>query len=1072
MKLTSFLIFVALVQATASVYSQTTLLSLNMKNSSLKEVFREIEKQSEFTFLYNDAKINVNKEVNVDFQSGKVEDILNQVLNGTGIAFVVIDKQVVLAGKDQLSSAVQAAQQQVRKITGKITDQGGASLPGVSVVVKGTTAGVITDSDGNYSLSGIPANATLQFSFVGMKMQEIEVGNKTTVNVVLAEETIGLEEVIAVGYTSKQKSQISSSISVIPSEKLKTVTSNNVSNMLQGQAAGVVVSSSSGDPNAGTAIIIRGSSSINADSSPLYVVDGIIGGTANPRDVESITILKDAAATGLYGSRAANGVIIITTKSGKSGKTRVNINNTVGFSYASMGNYQVMNSQQAYDYQKSFLSESFFNQYRPASLLDHDTKWMDLAYRTGFTQSYGADLSGGNEKTQFYIAGNYYDEQGTVYHTNRKEYNFRANLTHRITDKLKVIVKLNVNSLGSENEASGNYGAIHGAASNMPWDYPCNDDGSIRKGTEAGWIGRENDNFLHGWQYNSDFTNGKGFDGDLNFDYNIFKNLTFSTYNRVSFRTRKREMYYDVLAKAGKGMGELWNWFNNDNKLITSNRLKYDKNFGKNSVTAIAVFEGEKNFSDNNNMYGNSIATGLHVMEAAAMIMKADGISPGNIGENAFYKGLVQVDYSFNHKYFLIGSLINEASSRFGVNNRSANFFTLGSSWILSNEDFMDNLSIFNELKIRASYGSTGNANIGNYQSMGLYSFSTQYNGVPGAIPSQLANPDLTWEKANTTDFGIDIGLFNRITFNFDWYDKTTDGLLLSVEKPYTSGYTSFMANVGSIKNRGVEFVLNTKNLVGEFKWETGFNISFNKNEILKLAGGKDITSGNFRFREGEGLYTYWFQKWAGVDPANGDPLWEVVTKDANGVATISTTNAYASATMQLAGSALPDFTGGLTNNFSYKRFYLNTFANFTHGNLVYNSMDSDGAYETLNERVLTSGESIWKTPGDIATHPKPVLGGNHNSNKPSSRFLEDGSYFRLRNVTFGYNLPTKLLSALRISTASIYFSADNAFTLTKFKGTDPEVFVSPGAGTVGDAGGNYKYPMSKKMLFGINIGF
>lgn len=996
--------------------------------------------------------------------------VLKKLIIQLKIAFFV----VLVSGTNVFAAdafSVSDLQQQV--VTGKITDsQTGDAMPGVNVLVKGTALGAISDIEGKYSLSVPNQNATLVFSFIGYISQELPLGGKSVLDVVLSGEVTGLDEVIVVGYTSKQKSQISSSIAVVAPEKLRAVTSNSVSNLLQGQAAGVVVSSSSGDPNASPAIIIRGSSSINAGSSPLYVVDGIIGGSANPRDVESVTILKDAAATGLYGSRAANGVIIITTKSGKSGKTQVNINATVGSNKPSFGKFEIMNAQQAYDYQKSFLSPAFFAQYRPASLLEHDTKWKDLVYRTGVTQSYGADVSGGNEKTQFYVAGNYYNEQGTVSHTNREEYNFRANLSHKITDKLKITVKLNVNSLWTETEASGNYGAIMAALRNMPWDYPYNPDGSIRKGTEVGWIGRENDNFLHGWQYNSDFTNGTGFNGDLNLDYNILKNLTFSTYNRVSFGNSKRERYYDVLAKAGKGMGELWNWFSNYNSLITSNRLKYDKNFGKNSVSAIAVFEGEKNFSDNNNMYGNGIATGLDVMEAAATIMKADGISPGNIGENAFYKGLVQVDYSFDNKYFLIGSFINEASSRFGANNRSANFFTLGSSWIISNENFMENLSMLSELKLRASYGSTGNANIGNYQSLGLYSFSTQYNGIPGAIPSQLANPDLTWEKAKTTDFGVDIGLYNRITLNFDWYDKTTDGLLLSVEKPYTSGYASFMDNVGSVRNRGVEFVLNTKNLVGAFKWETGFNISFNKNKILKLSGGKDITSGNFRFREGEALYTYWFQKWVGVDPANGNPLWELVTTDANGNKTISTTNAYATATMQLTGSALPDYTGGFTNNFSYKRFFLNTFANFTHGNLVYNAVDSDGAYETYNERVLTSGESRWANPGDIATHPKPILGGNLQSNKPSSRFLEDGSYLRMRNITLGYDFPQEMLKSLNMSSVRVYVSADNMFTFTKYKGMDPEVVVSPGSGTIGDAGGAYKYPISKKLLFGINIGF
>ncbi len=971
-----------------------------------------------------------------------------------------------------LSSLLVTAQNST--VSGIVKDEKGP-LDGASISVKSNPKiGASTDGNGRYSFT-VPANGILMFTFKGYKSMEMPVNGRSTVDAVLQAESDVLTDVVIVGYTSKQRSQISSSVSIVSGKELNDVTSNSITNLLQGKAPGVVVSNASGNPNAASNIVIRGSSSISAGAEPLIVVDGIIGGSANPTDVESITVLKDASATGLYGSRAANGVIIITTKSGKVGKTRVTLNASTGFNNVSMGNFKVMDAQQVYDYHKSFFSAADFARERPASLLSQNTNWMDLTYRTGITKNYEVGVSGGSEKTQFYISGNYYNEEGTVRHTGLQRFNVRTNLSHKINEKLKLSVRFNGSNRTFENEASGNYGAISAAVQNLPFDNPYNADGSIKIGTEPGWTGREQDNFLHGWQYNFDKGKTLSLDGDINLDYFITRNLIFSTYNRASYANSKSELYYDVRAKAGKGLGELTNNYNFNNKLITSNRLRYEKNFGRHSVNAIVVAEAEKNYRDQNNLFGTNISPGLHVMEAAATILRPTS-TPGSTSENAFSKGLVQLDYGYNNRYFLIGSFINESSSRFGKNNRAANFYTLGTSWIISNEDFMHNLKIFNQLKVRASYGSTGNANIGDYQSLGLYSFASQYAGNPAAIPFQIPNNDLTWEKAKSLNFGLDIGLFNRISLNADWYNKTTKGLLLNVPLPTTSGYSSVIQNVGSVKNTGVELNLTTKNFDGKnFKWETSFNIAFNKNEVLVLNQGKDITTGDMRISVGRDLYTWYFRKWAGVDPANGNPLWEMITTDASGNKSLITTSNYNLATLQFTGKASPDFTGGISNAISYKSISLRAFANFVSGGLVYDQTfaGSDGAYQTYNEAVLQKGQTRWEKAGDIATHPKAVYGGNLNSNKPSSRFLEDGSYIRLRNITLGYQLPANLLSKARIANAKLFVSGDNLWTGTNYLGTDPEVALSPGNGaTIGNSGSAYKYPISKKILFGINIEF
>jgi TonB-linked SusC/RagA family outer membrane protein len=958
-------------------------------------------------------------------------------------------------------------------VKGKVSDKTGP-VPGVTISLKNNTkVAVSTDANGNYSIR-VPEDGILIFQAVGFNTVEVPVNGKTVINVTMNEGISNLDEVVVVGYTSKSLSQLSSSVAVVSGEKLRDVTSNDVTSMLQGKAAGVIVSASSGSPNAEPSIIVRGSSSITAGAGPLYVVDGIIGGTVNPSDVESVTILKDAAATGLYGSRAANGVIIITTKTGKAGNNQVNFSATTGINKVNMGNFDVMDSQELYDYQKTFFDPAIFARDRPASLLQQNTDWSDLAFRTGVTQNYTLSVSGGSEKTQVYISGNYYNEQGTLRTTGRESYNLRTNISHSINSKLKVGVRLDASYRKWQEDASGNYGAIVGSTRNLPWDNPFNADGSIKKGTEEGWIGREHDNFLHGWQYNLNDTRRTSLAGDVKIDYLISKNLTFTSSNRANYSNTKGELYYDVRAKAGIGLGQLTNDLSYASSLITSNRLLYDKSFGKHNLSAIAVAEAEKNYNEANRLYGQGFVAGLHVMNAASQILSSGDLN-GSINENSFSKGLVQVDYNYNNRYFAVGSYIKEASSRFGANHRSGDFYTMGASWILSNEEFMSQQKTFDLLKFRASYGSTGNAQIGNYQTLGLYSFSSQYAGFSASTPFQLANADLTWEKAKSFNLGLDIGFFKRIALNVDVYSKTSAALLLDVQLPYTSGFTSVIRNVGSVRNRGVELNLNTVNLNGAFRWETNFNIAFNKNRVMKLDQGKDIiTDDGFSpptiVRVGQDLNSFYMRRWAGVDPANGDPLWEKVSTDANGNRTVTTTNKLSEATSQIVGSFSPNFTGGFTNTFTYKAFSLSAFFNFVSGNEVFNasrtSFDSDGAYETVNNMKPMDDWSRWQKPGDIATHPKAVFGGNLNSNKISSRYLEDGSYIRLRNVQLGYELPKTFLTKINVKNARVFLSGDNLWTGTKYSGMDPEVSLGPGGGNSAD-----RYPISKKILFGINIG-
>jgi len=950
------------------------------------------------------------------------------------------------------------------RVTGVVKDTDGQPMPAVTVAIKGTTNAVSTSVDGKFSISA-PADGVLTFSFIGYNTKEVNVDGKTSIDVVLSSSMKQLNEVVVVGYTSKQVSQLSSSVSVINGDRLRDVTSNDVVSLLQGKAPGVVVSSASGDPTSVSSILIRGAASISASTSPLFVVDGNIGGTYNASDVESVTVLKDAAATGLYGSRAANGVIIITTKSGKAGVTKIDVSSTVGFNTKTTGNFHLMDSQQLYDYQKTF--------YNPdPSVLKNNTNWFNLAFRRALTQNHTIAVSGGSDKTQYYISGNYYNEQGTLIDNNNRNYNFRTNVITKLNSKLKLSVLLNT-IYTQQTYPTDNL--LYDAYLNLPFDPAFNPDGTPTDGrTYPGWLGRDNENPLQGLQYNFSNSRSLSTNGDLNLDYTITKHLSFATYNRITLYNDKYVTYYDARTKSGgANSGELYNTNDYSSRILTSNRLKYDNSFGNHNLTLLAVGEGEKNHYDVNRLNGKGLPPGRTAMSTATDIISNPS---GGTDEYNFSKYLGQVDYNYAGKYFFVGSYVHEYSSRFGSNNPSGNFFQAGASWILTKEDFMANIKPVTFLKLRASYGTTGNAEIGNYAALGLYTIdqSASYGGVPGAYPSQKANPDLTWEKIKTANIGLDFGLFNRIDVNLDVYQKTSSALLFQKPLPATSGYSYVFENVGSIRNRGVEINITSKNLVGAFKWETNFNIAFNRNKVISLEAGESVVSPGAAhpIAVGHDMNDWYLPIWAGVNPANGDPQWEKLVTDASGKTTTVLTNSYteAAASKQYTGtSASPKFTGGITNTFSYNRFSLSTFFNFVCGNKVYNDsrfyFDNDGLYESYNAMVPASGWTRWQKPGDIATEPKAVLGGNHDSNSQSSRYLENGSYLRLRNVTLGYQLPQNFLDGIKVRSARIFISGDNLVTFTKFSGVDPEVDLSSGTSS-------FKYPISRKLLFGINVGF
>lgn len=1078
--------------------------TVSIKKQTIKDAIRVIESKSNYRFFYSNQLPDLDKIVTVELTDQPIEIAMDKLLEGT---LLIFEKKE----NNQIYLAVKKKKESTKKISGTILDERGEPIAGANISIKGTTTGTITDIDGNFSLTA-SEGTILQVSYLGYSSKNIPVTGQAVYKISMSEDMQKLDEVVVVGYSTKNQSQLSSSVSVVSKEALQGVSSDNISKILQGKSAGVVVSNQTGQPGTTPTVIVRGTGSIGAGTAPLYVVDGVIGGTANPNDIESVSILKDAAATGLYGSRAANGVIIITTKSGKTGKTRINVDSSFGYGWKPNSNLKMMNSKEFHDINKIMYSDKYntlYNSYLnklhqinpnpsqsdidaymmsqklsptvggylneniPASLMDTDTNWQDLTYRTAVTHNHSISASGGGEKTQFYIALNYYKEDGTFIMTGYEQYNLRANLKHNITDKFSVTFRTNNRYSKKENNPNGD--AFWDSYVLLPWDNPYNTDGTLKKGTEPEWRGRHKRNMLYPLQYNYNRLKTKSFTTDVKLEYKVTDWLTLSTTNRVESETSLGEIYYDKRTTEGSNSkGELSNPTTDNSTLLTSNLATLSKNYGKHSLSGIIGYEFQKSTATNISAIGMGIEPGFEILDVTA---EAKSVGGGKL-ESIFSSVFFQADYSFNNRYFFVASYRRDGSSRFGTENRYGDFYSLGGSWLISNEKFMSDYQKLDILKFRLSYGTTGNANIADFLSYGIYNYDAQYAGSIASYPAQMPNPYLTWEVAHTLNAGIDVGFFNRIRLEVDAYQRTNKDLLQDVPLSSSSGFTTQKRNVGSVRNRGVDINLQTQNITGEFNWETNLNFSMNRNKVLKLSGGNPIISGNKSIAEGRELGFYYMREWAGVDTQTGDPLWvrwldengkTINENDGKKPAKIETTSVYNDASLVYIKPIHPKFTAGFRNVLSYKGFELDFLFNIVCGSNIYNNtretIDSDGTQATQNFMNLMDDWSRWEKPGDIATHPKLVLDSKSNSNKTSSRYIENASHIRLQNITLSYTFPKQWIEKLYLNNLRLYVSGDNMWLITKYSGQDPEFNME--GGTDG-----WKYPTPRKVMFGLNLEF
>jgi TonB-dependent starch-binding outer membrane protein SusC len=948
-----------------------------------------------------------------------------------------------------------------------------------------------------------------------LKTSEIAIGERTIVDVQLGADITQLSEVVVVGYGTQIKQDLTGNIASVKGSELATIPLPSVDAALQGKAAGVYINSQSGKLGQAVTVRVRGTSSISAGSEPLYVVDGIpittnsqsnYGGNTNPltdinpSDIESLEVLKDASAAAIYGSRAANGVILITTKRGKSGKTNVNVNYQSGVSQETR-RVKFLNSEQytkfvleaaknsddidgtplndpnSYtEYAKYYMSYNSFGQWDTDPKKSYD--WQDQAFQKGKYDQADIQINGGNEKTKFFGSMQYLKQSGIMVGNSLDRITGRINLDHKANDWLSIGFSMSLaNTLNKRLPGDNAFSNPLQSVALLPMSPFTDPNTGLPTGTPPGDV---NVGLYYNPRISIDYGSfeQEGF-RNLSNAYataKILRDLTFQSEFGIDVLSQSEEGYFQsqtirnqTRAQNGEGSSN-GTFVKNYN---TNNYFNFTKEVGKSSISAVLGMQYQQSSAKFNFVEGLDFPSNSYKKIASAATKSDGSSSETNFRFNSIF---FRANYKFNNRYLATFSIRRDGSSRFGSNARFGYFPSGSLGWVISEESFLKGLETISFLKLRASYGQVGNAEIGNFPQLGLFAGDAGYAGAAGQRPTQLANPDLKWETTDQVDIGLDFGLFNnRLTGEIDYYQKNTTGLLLNVNVPGTSGFETQTKNVGKLQNKGIELVLNSQNLIGAFKWTTNFNIAFNENKVVDIQG--QIIEGGFfnRVQEGQPVGVFYTVQYAGVDPANGDALFYKNTTNPDGSLdkTTVTNSTYSQAQRIAVGKPNPDYIAGLTNNFSYKGFDLTVFMNGVFGNQI--STYGMGRYSSANMRFednQTADQlSAWTTPGQITNIPQARFYRN-NGAQLSSRYVVDGSFIRVRNVTLGYTIPIKLLSRVKLDRVRIYASALNLFTITDYPYWDPEVNADSFDSNVSKGNDFYTPPQPRTILFGINIGF
>jgi TonB-dependent starch-binding outer membrane protein SusC len=1125
MRNTVFIILISAFQVFASgTYAQTKKITLKMKDATIKEVLYAIEKQSEFYFLFNSELIDVAKKVDIQVKEERVENILIRLFNRNKVDFMFRDRYIVLTPVGYRGETPIMINQP-RTVSGKVTDSSGQPLPGVTIVVKGTTQGTVTDADGEYTITDLPDNATLVFSFVGMQTQELIVGNQTNIDVTMEEEVIGIEEVVAIGYGTTRKSDLTSAISSISEDDIAPRISSRIEESLQGLSAGVNITQASGVPGNAPLIRIRGVHSISGGNSPLFVVDGFpvedndVIGNLNLNDVQSIEVLKDAASSAIYGSRGSNGVVIITTKRGVIGKPQFQFNSYYGIQEPEKmidfmsgkeeaGLYKEVRQHYWLEYaEQEGLDPSLSNDDRP-NQYRVDPQWgtndypyyhdrQDELFTTGNVQNYSLSMRGGAGKTLYFGSLNYFGENGTFRGTGYDRFSGRVNIESQVHKRVKLGINFNSSySIQDDRTTEGKENVVMRYCYNshfVPDDWTLNPQtGSI------------NSEFRNYW-----YSSYQGLDGALvakiecpdmkrrtqilsnQFaEINILDGLDYKSLLALNYQSYDREVFYDQFAGAGiaqKHINNSWstNW-------LWENLVTYNNSINKHDFNLLGGYTVQKNYFNGTNMSGRGFANELAPTMNNATELYGWG---ENVAEWSIISYLARATYNYDSRYLFTASIRRDGSSRFGKDNKWGIFPSLSGAWNISKESFWGSNDVFSNLKLRVSWGKTGNNQIGNYSHIASLRSANAVLGVdekvyPGLMPASLGNSKLGWEVKTASDIGMEIGLLRgRLNLEFDYYYDVTSDLLLNVPIPITTGFTSQIKNLGEVLNQGIEIDMNSHNLVNEFKWSTSLNLSYNHNEVLKM-GPEDApiisgewyakcsytgigeAIGSFYMLEQEGIWQTDTEAEAGARWGNegaGDVKFRDVNKDGK----------ITNDDRTILGQPFPKWNIGFTNEFRYKNFDARVFLNGAAGHktlwIYYRYVDLFTSSNAIFSKTA-NWNNAWRSPENPGDGKTPSPFSNNQVNGAgliNSRGLYDASWWRIKNVTIGYTVSGALTKNMGVDNARFYITGDNLFLGTKFPGYNPEGVNLRGENVITSAGYDMGvYPLSRKIVIGVNINF
>lgn len=1148
MKLTAFLVLITTLMVSASAYSQSTRLNLQFESIAFGELFREIEKQTEFRFAFSNSKLDSNQKIKLNTTNETLDNILDKVLP-EGISYEIIDRYVVILNASEKASFYEGQQQQQRIVSGKIVDSDGQSLPGVTVMIKGTTKGTVTNSDGNYSLANIPDDATLVFSFVGMQTQEIVVGNQSSIDVTMVVDAIGIEEVVAIGYGTQKKRDIIGSISTITSDDLiKAASTGSFDAAMQGMAPGLMVSSESGIPGAPVQIKIRGVSSISSGTDPLWIVDGIpivsesmgtsfngessqnVLSMINPSDIESIQVLKDAAATSIYGSRGSNGVILVTTKSGKKGVMTVNVDLKSGVSNWANRDIGLANGAEYIEIMdRAYTNSKLAGLYDPQTSLNQldgvmasisreeamatNTDWGDIISRTGTFVEANVSATQGTDKGNSYMSLRYRKDNSILKHSGLEVFSANANLNYELLEVLNINYRGYI-SYSNNNRAKSDYGRGGAGgwaqvnAYSLPWM-------KVYDNTDTGingfWNPLSGANALAGISPLNTESNLQ--------TMNVLQGLN-GTLKLAEGLTLKGEfganMVYDKgLSYRGDGIridGAIAQEEKNQRTVLNYNSfLNYDKNFGDdhwlNIVTGVENTRSHIHYTylESQDLIGSFREVG-----------RPESIRGRSyLGNESYLRGYFgRANYKFKDKYIIGTSIRRDGISKFTPENRWATFVSGSAGWIISDEDFF-NSDFINLLKLRGSFGQTGNTNIpSGITSDNFQPRTSNTLGRPSTQLISIGNSDIKWETTSTLDIGFDFGLLNnRVNGSLAYYKQTVEDMLLAVALPYSAGISGgsgniVWQNIGDMENQGIEFNADAAVLTNAFKWNLGLNFSTNKNKILSLDPDSDANNVGITqsepfedriitiFKKGLPLGNWYMAESAGVDPEKGIPMiYEVkvnedgTTSHTGNIIPGTTANLEANRMILEGKTSLPKVIGGFNNQFAYKNFDLSLNFSFAFGHYIYNrllqsSLTPNRGVRALSNKLLTEA---WQNPGDNSKWPQVVMNVQHfydddgnPSTEPvtfgteekyiSSMFLEKGDYLKLNNLNFGYTLPVSVASRIKMQSLRVSLNVTNLLTLTSFSGYNPEVPINQSS-----AASFVSYnsmPQARTYSLGLNINF